>query len=225
MQPVQLLLTPRMQPLVPIHRTALARMMTIRRHPTVHPVAIRAVQLGLRQPFVELQESLSAAVANLKIGLPTAIRLPHHRCPDPQILPLIPPPSLPVSPHLSKSSHRRRPVAYHAGSAFLPPPAHPRQCGRPYFLTHLDRRRGDPESPGNGTQGTALPVHRQGAFLVGGAGSLGRRYRGWCGLRSRRSDRPGDLWMRRLWASNWSRIRGRGHRGDRRGGGPCWYFP
>ena len=37
MQPVQLPTTPRMQPLVPVHRSALAHLMMIRRQPAVHP--------------------------------------------------------------------------------------------------------------------------------------------------------------------------------------------
>ena len=78
-QPVQLPLTPRMQPLVPVHptalahlvkirrlknslvvkRQALAHLMKIRRQPLVHPVTIRAIQLGLRQPFIKPQEASS----------------------------------------------------------------------------------------------------------------------------------------------------------------------
>ena len=95
------------------------------------PGSIRAVQHGLRQPFVKLQESLHAAVADLKISPPTAVSLPHHRRPDPHILLLATQPRLPVSPHLVKSHHRRRPAAYHAGGAKSAPPAHPRQCGGP----------------------------------------------------------------------------------------------
>ena len=187
--------------------------MTIRRQPAVHPVTIRAVQPGLRQPFVQPQESSLAAVARLKISPPTAVRLRHHRRPDPQVAP---PPGLLISPHLSAGNHRLRLVVRHPGGALLPLPAHPGQGGGPSFLTPLaDGRHADTENPGNDTRRTAFPVHRQGAFLVGGAG---KSHRVWCSFRSRRGDRPGSLWRRRPWASSWSRIRGSGHRGDKRRG-------
>ena len=135
--------------LVPIHRTTLARLMTIRRQPAVHWIAIRAVQLRFQQPFIQPQKSLRAAIANLKISPPTAIRLRHHLRPDPQILPLATPPSVPVSSHLI-GNHGRRAATYHAGSAlFASPAAHPRQCGAP-LNPPADRRHADPENPGNG---------------------------------------------------------------------------
>ena len=74
----------------------------------VHPVSIRAVQLRFRQPFVQPQGSLLAAVAKLKIGPLAAVRLPHHRRADPHILPLATTLRLPVSSHLVKGNHRRR---------------------------------------------------------------------------------------------------------------------
>ena len=59
-------------------------------------------------PFVKLQKSCLAAVANLKIGPPAAVPILYHRRPHPHILPLATPPSLPISPQLIKSNHRRR---------------------------------------------------------------------------------------------------------------------
>ena len=155
MQLVQLPPTPRMQPLVPVHRAALAHVMTSR-----------------RQPFVQPQESLRAAVAKLKIGPPTAVRLPHHRRADPHILPLAPPPGLPVSSHLVKGNHHCGPVPYHAGSALFTPPAIRDRAARPPFNPLADHRDADLENPGNGDQRAAFLVHCQGAFLVGGAGAL-----------------------------------------------------
>ena len=221
MPPVQLPPTPRIQPLVPAHRIALAHLMTIRRQPAVHPVTIRAVQLGIRPPFVQPQKSLRAAVANLKIGPPTAIRLRHHRRPDPR-------PD--AEPARKSTSHQkqspppaeRRPHRQYA----FPPPAHPVPCGGPPLFTPLaDRRHADPENSGEGTQRTALLIHRPSAFLVGRAGAMVGSIGDNATARSRRSDRPGGLWRRRLWASSWIRIRGSRHRGDRRYGGSCGYLP
>ena len=43
------------------------------------------------------------------------------------------------------------------------------------------------------------------------------RHRGWRGVRSHRSDKPGGIRRHRLWESDWSCIRGSEHSGDRRG--------
>ena len=128
--------------LVPMHRSALAHLMTIRRQPAVHPVAIRTIQLRLRQPFIQPQKGVFAAVPKLKISLPTAIRLLYHCRPAPHILRLTPP---------------AHPGQYGAFPTFNP---------------LADRRHADPENPGNGARRTALLVHRQSALLVGGAGAL-----------------------------------------------------
>ena len=114
----------RPQDFLVVKRQAFAHLMKIRRQPLVHPVTICAIQLGLRQPFIKPQESILAAVASFKIGPPAALRLRHHRCPTPQALPLAPPPGLPVSPHLIKSSHQRRLAARHTGGAPCHPPPH-----------------------------------------------------------------------------------------------------
>ena len=177
MPPVQLPTTPRMQTLIPVHRSALPHLMPIRRQPAVHPLAIRAIQLGLRRPFVQPQKSGLAAVANLKISPLAPVPLLYHRRPRPNILPLATPPSPPISPHLSKSNHRRRLGSRYASSALCASPAHQGPGGGPTFIPLADRLDTDAKDARNGAQVSALLIHGQGAFLVCGARSY-RRYRG-----------------------------------------------
>ena len=213
MRPVQLPTTPRMQPLIPVHRSTLPHLMPIGRQPAVHPVTIRAVQLRLRQHSVKPQEGRLTAVPNLKIGLPAPLLLLYHRRPHPHIQPLATPPGLPISTHLSKSNHRRRLGADRTGGTLC-------SSRRIRFNPLADRRDTDAKDPSNSAQRTALLILRQGAFLVGGARSLIGGIGDGAASAVAAVIYLAAFGRCRLWASSWSRIRGRGHRGDRRGGGP-----
>ena len=125
---VQLPAPKRMQPLIPVHRAALACQMPSRRQPIVHPVTIRAVQLRIRQPTIQTQKGARVPTAHLKISPPTAVRLHHHR-PHPAGTPLAAPPRPHISPHLVKRNHPRRPR----------PPLSPLLPGHPQHSSSLDR--------------------------------------------------------------------------------------
>ena len=137
-QPVQLALPHRMQPFIPVHCPAFAHHMTLRRKPPqVHGISVAAVQSGLPQPFIQPQKGSFTTVPHLEIHPAASVALPHHRRPNPQFLPVIPPPDSPVSPHLITGHRHRRTAARHP---FHPRPApfpQPAQGLPPPFLTQL----------------------------------------------------------------------------------------
>ena len=221
-----------MQPLVPVHRAALAHHMTPRRQPLpIHPQPIAAIQLRIRQARAQPQQGFRPPTAYLKISLPPAISFLYHRRPYPQLPPLALAPRLLMSPHLIPGNHRRRlNPAGNTGAALSAPPPHPGPRGARPFLTHtltawaLTPKIRPMEL--NELPSRYIAIARS---LIGGAGAMisgfGNVAATAIAARSRISgNKPGGLWNVRIWASSWNRIPGSAPGGDRRGGGP-WFRP
>ena len=143
-QPVQLASPHRMQSpvqargrlFVPVHRSAFAHHVAVRRKPPgVDRVGVAAIQPRLREPSIQPQEGRFAAVAHLKIHPPTAVGFGHYCGPDPPLLPLLTMPGSPIGPHLIAGHHYRRTLTGGALNPLRTPPPQPTQGLPPPFFT------------------------------------------------------------------------------------------
>ena len=85
-KPVQLAPQLGVQPLVPIHRSALAYRMPVARQPLVHRISIHLILVSTWQPIQQARECRLVSAAYLVHPPADSVRLFHHCSPYPQVL-------------------------------------------------------------------------------------------------------------------------------------------